>query len=70
MSFMRDKDKILKHSKSEIMEEQENLEKLRENTEFEKGDFLALVIAFIIAVLPVVLVILFLFYWISGYFFR
>ncbi len=69
MSFMKRFDEGFGSRKRKALEEDETIKELREKTEFEKGDFLALVLAFIIAVGPVVLVLLFLFYAITTYFF-
>ena len=52
-----------------MLEEKKILDQLKDETEFEKGDFLALIIAALITIMPIVLVILFLYYAISMYFF-
>ena len=69
MKFYNDLDNGLKSKKRKAFEETELLDKLRDETEFEKGDFFALVIAGFTVILPVVIVILFLYYSISMFFF-
>ncbi len=59
------KNRSIKSKKRELDEEKETLEKLREETDFEKGDYTALTVAAFLTILPVVIVILFLFYIIS-----
>ncbi len=45
----------LKSSKQKVLEENQTLKELREQTEFEKGDLLALIIAAVTTLLPVVI---------------
>ncbi len=59
----------IRSKKRELDEEKATLEKLRAETDFEKSDFAALTIAAFITILPVVLVILFLFYILTSLFF-
>ena len=58
-----------KSRKRKLLEETKVLKQLRDETDFEKGDFFALIVAALITITPVVLVILFLYYGISMYFF-
>lgn len=69
MSFLNGLDKGFQSRKRKLLEEAKVLNQLRDETEFEKGDYLALIIAALITIMPVVLVILFLYYGISMYFF-
>ena len=69
MKFQHDLDKSLKSKKRKVLEEAELLNKLRDETEFEKKDFLALIIAALITIVPIVLIILYLYYAISMFFF-
>jgi hypothetical protein len=59
----------LKSKKRKAIEQTELLNKLRDETEFEKGDFFALIIAALTTILPIVIVILLLYYGISMFFF-
>ncbi len=69
MKWFNDFGHGLKSRKQRAKEDAETLRELKANTEFEKGDFLALSIAAIIAFLPIVLVLLFLYYIITKFFF-
>lgn len=69
MKFKFDLDKSLQSRKSKLKEEEKTLNELKKNAEFEKGDFLALIIAALTTIFPVVLIILFLYYAISMFFF-
>lgn len=69
MRFLNGFDKGFKSRKRKVLEEQELLNQLKEETDFEKGDFFALIIAALITIMPVVLVVLFLYYAISMLFF-
>ncbi len=59
----------LKSKRQKVREENAELRRLKEETEFEKGDFLALIIAAITTLLPVVIGILLVYYAISMMFF-
>ncbi|KAB3533096.1 hypothetical protein [Alkaliphilus serpentinus] len=67
MRFFNDKD--LKSRKRKFLEEEKILKELKDKAEFEKGDFLALIFAALITLLPIVLGILFLYYVITMHFF-
>ncbi|MTI47221.1 hypothetical protein [Sporosalibacterium faouarense] len=69
MNFLNGFDKGFKSRKRKLIEEEKVLNQLKDATEFEKGDFFALIIAGLITIIPVVLVVLFLYYGISMYFF-
>lgn len=69
MRFRNDLDKGFKSRKRKWLEEEKLLKELKDKTEFEKGDVLSLIIAASITIIPVVLVLLFLYYLISMYFF-
>ena len=56
--------------KRKLRDETEELEKLKKETEFEKGDFLALAIAALVTIGPVVIVVLALYYWATMFLFR
>jgi len=62
-------DSSLKSKKRKAQEETELLNKLKDETDFEKGDHSALIIAALTTLLPVVVVILILYYVISMFFF-
>lgn len=62
-------DNSLRSKKRQMHEEAEVLNKLKEETEFEKNDFLALIFAGFITIMPVVIVILLAYYGISMLFF-
>lgn len=51
-------------------EENEELQGLKRETNFEKSDFLALIIAAATTILPLVLGLIFLYYFITSYFFK
>ncbi len=55
----------LKSKRQKLREENEELERLKDETEFEKGDLLALIIAAIVTLVPVVLGIMLIYYTIS-----
>jgi len=59
----------LKSKKRKAQEETELLNKLRDETDFEKGDHSALIVAALTTILPVVIGILILYYVISMMFF-
>ena len=59
----------LKSKKREAQEQTELLNKLRDETEFEKNDYKALIIAALITIMPVVIVVLLAYYFISMLFF-
>ncbi len=63
-------DVSLKSKRQKIKEENELLDELKRETEFEKGDFLALIIAAVITLVPVVLGIWLLYYGIAMLFFH
>ncbi len=63
-------DGSLKSKRQKIKEENELLEELKRDTEFEKGDFLALIIAAVITLVPVVLGLWLLYYGIAMLFFH
>lgn len=69
MKFLNNLDKGFNSRKRKLLEEKKVLNQLKDETEFEKGDFLALIIAALITIVPIVLVILYLYYAISMYFF-
>lgn len=69
MKHKDDLDESLKSKKRKVLEEAELLNKLKDETEFEKGDFFALLVAGLTTILPVVIVILLLYYVISMFFF-
>ncbi len=69
MKHLNDLDESLKSKKRKVQEETELLNKLKDETDFEKGDFSALLIAALTTILPVVVVILILYYVISMFFF-
>lgn len=69
MRVLNGLDQGLKSRKRKLLEEAKVLRQLRDETEFEKGDFLALIIAGLITIIPIVVVILFLYYGISMFFF-
>lgn len=62
-------DKGFKSRKRKLREESEELEKLKKETEFEKGDFAALIIAALVTIGPVVLGLLALYYMITMFIF-
>lgn len=62
-------DSEIKSKKRKWQEETRLLSELKEKTEFEKGDFMALIIAALTTILPVALIVLFLYYVISMFFF-
>lgn len=64
-----DLDDGLKSKKRKAQEEMEELTNLRDQTNFEKGDYAALLIAGLTTILPVVAVILVLYFIISMLFF-
>jgi len=64
-----DLDDGLKSKKRKVQEEMDELHELRDKTDFEKGDFAALLIAGLTTILPVVAVILVLYFLISMLFF-
>lgn len=64
-----DLDDGLKSKKRKAQEEMEELHELRDKTNFEKGDYMALIIAGLTTILPVVAVILVLYFIISMLFF-
>ena len=67
---MKDKYEIdFNAKKKKAKREVEELNRLKSNTEFEKGDFLALLIAAMTTILPFVVVILLIYYAISMLFF-
>lgn len=55
----------LESRRKKIMEEMETLDHLKRETEFERGDFFALIIAALTTIFPLVLIILLLYYVIS-----
>jgi len=59
----------LKSKKRKAQEQTELLNKLRDETEFEKNDYKALIIAALITIMPVVIVVLLAYYFISMSFF-
>ncbi len=63
-------DGSLKSKRQKIKEENELLDELKRETEFEKGDFLALIIAAVITLVPVVLGLWLLYYGIAMLFFH
>ena len=69
MRVLNGLDPGFKSRKRKLLEETKVLKQLRDETDFEKGDFFALIVAALITITPVVLVILFLYYGISMYFF-
>ncbi|MBI9014815.1 MAG: hypothetical protein JEZ08_21475 [Clostridiales bacterium] len=69
MKHQDDLDESLKSKKRKAFEETELLNKLRDETEFEKGDYSALIIAALTTILPIVIVVLLLYYGISMFFF-
>lgn len=69
MKPFNDLDDGLKSKKQKTLEDAETLNQLKNETDFEKGDFGALIIAAMVTLLPVVAVILFLYYAISMFFF-
>lgn len=69
MKPFNDSDDGLKSKKQKALEEAETLNQLKNDTNFEKGDFAALIIAGMVTILPVVAVILLLYYAISMFFF-
>ena len=69
MKFRDDLGSGFKSRKRKLLDEAEVLKKIKDETEFEKGDFPALIIAALITILPVVLVVLFLYYAISMFIF-
>lgn len=69
MRVLNGLDQGLKSRKRKLLEETKVLRQLRDETEFEKGDFLALIVAGLITIIPIVVVILFLYYGISMFFF-
>ncbi|MCH4889686.1 hypothetical protein EZV73_19040 [Acidaminobacter sp. JC074] len=62
-------DDSLKSKRRKAQEETELLNKLRDETEFEKNDHMALVIAALTTILPVVIIVLLAYYFISMLFF-
>lgn len=69
MKLNDDLDGGLKSKKRKLKEETELLNKLKDETDFEKNDYAALIIAGLTTIIPVVLVILLLYYGISMLFF-
>lgn len=69
MKYENDLDKSIKSKRRQVEEENQKLYKLREETNFEKGDYLALIVAALTTILPVVLVMLALYYIITMFFF-
>jgi len=59
----------LKSKKRKAQEQTELLNKLRDETEFEKDDYKALIIAALITIMPVVIIVLLAYYFISMLFF-
>ena len=59
----------IKSKKRKVQEETELLNQLREETKFEKGDYLALIIASFTTLVPVALFILLMYYFVSMLFF-
>lgn len=59
----------IKSKRRKAMEELNLMRKLKSETKFEKNDFLALIIAALVTLLPVVIVILLLYFGISMLFF-
>jgi Fe2+ transport system protein B len=64
-----DLDDGLKSKKRKVQEEMDELRELRDQTDFEKNDYAALIIAGLTTILPVVGVILVLYFLISMLFF-
>lgn len=69
MKLNDDLDSGLKSKKRKLKEETELLNKLKDETDFEKNDYPALIIAALTTIIPVVIVILLLYYGISMLFF-
>jgi len=69
MKHTDDLNESLKSKKRKAQEETELLNKLRDETDFEKGDYSALIVAALTTILPVVIGILILYYVISMLFF-
>ncbi len=69
MKWFKGADYSLKSRKQKAKEDAETLRELKANTEFEKGDFLALTIAAIVAFMPIVLGLLFVYYVITRFIF-
>lgn len=68
MRFLKNA-KELESKRQNAFDELEELKEYRGKTSFEKGDFLALVVAALTTIFPVVLVLLLLYYLISMWFF-
>lgn len=69
MKPFNDSDRGFTSKRKKLIEESETLDQLKKETNFEKGDYLALIVAAMITIIPVVAVILFLYYQISMFFF-
>jgi len=69
MNLNDELDDSLKSKKRKAQEETELLNKLRDETVFEKDDYKALIVAALITIMPVVIIILLLYYLISMLFF-
>ncbi|EMB30742.1 hypothetical protein KP612_03470 [Treponema denticola] len=67
--FFRDHDHSLKSKRRQAMEENEELNHLREEANLEKGDVPALIIAAITTLLPIAAVIVLAYYLISMFIF-
>ena len=70
MKWERDLGVVFKSKKRKALEEAELTEKLRDKAKPEKGDLIALIIAGMTTIMPVVIVILFLYYLITMFVFK
>ncbi len=69
MKTIKGLDDGLKSKKRKAREEAELLSKLKEETDFEKGDYPALIVAALVTLVPIVLLMLFLYFQVSKIFF-
>ncbi|MBM7614616.1 hypothetical protein [Alkaliphilus hydrothermalis] len=69
MMLLNSFDKGFKSRRRKSQEEKEELKQLLGKTDFENGDFLALIIAALVTLVPVVLIMLLIYYGVSMYFF-